>query len=154
MKKFYLTKAGLSKIKNEYEELKKLKAFKVKGESPRIFHSEEIDPEFLVFQEDMDLLDRRITELEQVLENNEQIKLPPKEKQNIVDIGATINIEIDKDKDQLTILGTLEADPSLGIISNECPVGKNLIGRRVGEEVMVSTNPKIVYKIKSISYKI
>jgi hypothetical protein len=41
-KKFYLTKEGLIKLKKEYETLKKLRLSKLKGESPRIFHSDDV----------------------------------------------------------------------------------------------------------------
>ena len=52
------------------------------------------------------------------------------------------------------IVGTLEANPSLGKISNESPVGKALLGRRVGDEVIISSPIKTVYKIKGIKYEI
>jgi len=55
-------------------------------------------------------------------------------------------------KDELTIVGTLEANPSLGKISNESPVGRALLGRRVGEEVVISSPAKVVYKIVKIGY--
>ncbi len=152
-KKFFLTKEGLSRIEKEYQELKKLKAFKTKGESPRIFHSEEVDPEFLAFQEDLELLDTRIMELEMVLKNVQMIAPPAKDKKDIVALGSTVVIEVDGQEDEFKIVGTLEANPAIGSISNECPVGKSLLGRKIGEEVIIGSDPKVVYKIKTIKHE-
>jgi transcription elongation factor GreA len=149
---FFLTKEGLKRFKDEYQELKRLKSFKVSGESPRIFHSEDINPEFLAYQEDLELLDARIMELEDILKNVQPITVPPKEKQGVVGLGAMITVEVDGQEDELEIVGTLEANPSLGRISNESPVGRNLVGRRVGDEVVVRSAAATTYKIKKIVY--
>jgi len=153
LKKFFLTKEGLSRIEQEYQELKKLKVFKTKGESPRIFHSEEVDPEFLAFQEDLELLDTRIMELEMVLKNVQMIVPPAKDKKDIVVLGAIVIVEVDGQEDEFKIVGTLEANPAAGSISNECPVGKSLLDRRVGDEVAIGSDPKVVYKIKAIKHE-
>jgi len=47
----------------------------------------------------------------------------------------------------------LEANPSLGKISNESPVGKTLFGHRVGDEILISSPIKTIYKIKKIKYR-
>ncbi len=153
-KKFYLTKKGLEKIKNEYQELKRLKLSKTKGEIPKIWHSEDLNPEYLAFQEDLGFLESRITELEYILKNFEIIKLPSKDKQNIINLGATVLVEVDGQTDEFTLVGSLEANPSIGKISNESPVGKALLGHRVGEEVIISSPIQTVYKIKKIKYQI
>lgn len=152
-KKFFLTKNGLSKIEREYQELLKLKVFKTRGESPQIFHSEEIDPEFLAFQEDLELLETRIVELEDVLKNAQIITPPVKDKQNMISLGATVVVEVDGQEDELRIVGTLEANPAAGNVSNECLAGKSLLGRKVGDEVIIGSDPKIVYKIKAVKYE-
>jgi len=151
-KKFYLTREGLNKIKKEYEVLKKSRISKSREEFPKIWHSEDIDPEYLSFQENLDFLESRIAELEYILKNAFLIKKPPKEKQNIVHLGARVTVEVNNQVDELEIVSSLEANPSLGRISNESPVGQALLGRRVGEEVVVSSPVKVVYKIKKIRY--
>lgn len=153
-KKFYLTKEGLEKIQKEYQGLKNLKFSKTRGEIPKIWHSEDINPEYLSFWEDLSFLETRITELENILKNAELIQPPPKEKQNVVNLGATILVEVDGQNDEFTIVGTLEANPALGKISNESPVGETLLGHRVGDEVIISSPIKTIYKIKKIKYKI
>ncbi len=153
-KKFYLTKEGLEKLKKEYKDLKELKLVKTKGESPKVLHSEDFNPEYLAFQEDLSFLQIRLAELENVLKNANIIRPPAKEKQNIVNLGATVLIEVDGQKDEFTLVGSLEANPSLGKISNESPVGRALLGHRVGENVVVSSPIQTTYKIKKIKYRI
>lgn len=151
-KKFYLTKEGLERIKKEYKTLRELKFAKIKGESPKVLHSEDLNPEYLSFQEDINFLELRIIELENIIKNAELIKLPRKEKQNIVDLGATILVEIDGQADEFTLVGFLEANPSIGKISNESPVGSALLGRKVGDAVVVSSPIQTTYKIKKVKY--
>lgn len=152
-KKFYLTKEGLERIKKEYKNLKNLKLSKTKGEIPKTWHSEDLNLEYLSFQEDLSFLETRIAELEHVLENAELIKPPPKDKQNIVNLGATVLVEVEGQTDEFVIVGTLEANPSVGKISNESPVGRALLGHKIGEEVVISSPIQTVYKIKKIKYQ-
>jgi transcription elongation factor GreA len=152
-KKFYLTKEGLERIKKEHQGLKDLKLAKTKGEIPRIWHSEDINPEYLSFREDLSFLETRIVELENILKNVELINPPPKERQNIIDLGARVIVKVDGQTDEFEIVGSLEANPSLGKISNESPVGKTLLGHQVGDEILISSPIKTIYKIKKIKYK-
>ena len=153
-KKFYLTKEGLERIKKEYKALKELKFAKTKGESPKVLNSEDLNPEYLAFQEDVNFLESRIIELENIIKNAELIKIPRKEKQNVIDLGATIWVEVDGQTDEFTLVGSLEANPSIGKISNESPVGKALLGHKVGENVIVSSPIQTTYRIKKIKYHI
>ena len=151
---YYLTQKGFKEIKKEHEILENLRSAKIKGEVPKIWESEDLNPEYISFQEDMDFLETRLAELENIIKNANIIKIPSRKEQNIVGLGATVTLEIDKkDIDELRIVGTLEANPSLGKISNESPVGKSLIGRRAGDEIVVSSPVETVYKIKKIRYE-
>jgi len=147
-------KEGLEKIKREYKDLKELKFLKTKGEMPKIWHSEDLNPEYLSFQEDLSFLETRIAELEYIFKNAELIKVPPKEKQNIINLGAQVIVRVDDQTDEFEIVGTLEANPAIGKISNESPVGKILLGHKVGDEVIVSSPIMTTYKIKKIKYNI
>lgn len=152
-KKFYLTKQGLEKLKKEYQGLKNLKISKTKGEVPKIWHSEDLNPEYLAFQEDLSFLEIRLAELEYTLKNAELIKPPSKEKQKVINLGARVLVEIDGQKDEFEIVGTLEANPAIGKISNESPVGRALLGHKVGDAVIVSSSIQTIYKIKKIKYQ-
>jgi len=152
-KKFYLTKKKLKELEQEYKSLVAFEKSKTIGEeAPRVLESEDLNPEFLSFQEDMSFLRSRITELENILNNNEIIKNPPEQNKDVIGLGAKVLVSADGNKDEFTIMGTLEANPSLGKISNESPVGKALIGHKVGEEIVVSSPVKTIYKIKKIKY--
>ena len=153
-KKFYLTKEGLTKIEKEFNDLKSLKLAKINGESPKILHSEDLNQEYLSFQEDLSFIESRLTELEYILKNFELIKAPPKNQRNMVGLGATVLVDVEGQKDEFTLVGSLEANPVSGKISNESPVGKALLGHKSGDAVVVSSPIRMVYKIKKINYKI
>ena len=151
-KKFYLTKEGLERIKREYENLKAFRLEKIKEKRPEILHSQDLNPEYFVFQQDLDQLEFRIAELEDILQNAQIIKAPPKKEQNTVHLGATVTLEEDDKINEFMIVGSLEANPSEGKISSESPVGKALLGKKAGEEVLITSPIKVVYKIKKIKY--
>lgn len=150
--KFYLTKKGLHRIQQEYQSLLGFKASKTKDEAPTMWHSEEVNPEYLIYQEDMSLLDARLAEYEHILKNAVLIQPPKKEHQNVIHIGATVKCEVDEKIDEFTIVGSLESNPSLGKISDESPVGKALMGKKNGEIVVVNSAVKVTYKIQQITY--
>ena len=153
---FYITKTKLQELKKEYEELLNFERVKSAGqETPKIFESEDINPEFISFQEDMSFLRSRIDEIKNILEHYELIKNPAKDSQRVVQVGAKVKVEIGHNgKDEFMIVGTLEANPALGKISNESPVGKALLGHSIGDEIVILSPIKMVYKIKDIKYQI
>jgi len=153
-KKYYLTKEGLVRLKAEQRHLMKLKTLKTRGELPQAWHSEDLNPEYLSFQEDITLLETRLFELDNTLKNYQLIKIPPKEKRNIINLGATVVVEVDGQKDEFQIVGSLEANPSTGKISNESPVGRAILGHKSGEEVLISSPVNVKYKIKKIKYRL
>ena len=153
-KKFYLTKHKLKELEREHESLVVFERSKKMGEeAPKVLESEDLNPEFISFQEDMVFLRSRIEELKNVLEHYELIKKPSKEKQIFVNLGAKVKIEVAGEKDEFIILGTLEANPNLGRISNESPVGKALLGHKVGDIITISSPIKTTYIIKNIKYE-
>lgn len=154
-KTFYITKAKLEEIKKEYNDLLAFEHRKATGEeAPKIFESEDLNPEFVSFQEDMGFLRSRIDELKNIIDHHELIKNPGREKAGIVGIGAKVKVDVDGKKDEFVIMGTLEANPALGKISNESPVGRALLGHKVGDEIVISSPVKTSYKIRGIKYEI
>ena len=154
-KTFYVTKEKLREVKQEHEKLVAFERKKTIGvEAPKIFESEDMNPEFVSYHEDMESLRLRIEELQNVMDNHQLIKNPPKAAQQVVGIGATVHVDDSGKKAEFTIMGTLEANPELGHISNESPVGKALMGHKVGDEIMVDSPEKTKYKIKHIKYEI
>lgn len=152
-KKFYLTKEGLGKIKKEYKHLKSLRLLKTKEKFPEVLQSEDLNSEYLSFQEDLSFLEARIVELENIFKNVELIKIPPKNKQNIVSLGATVTLkESDGKINEFMIVGTLEANPGQGKISSDSPVGRTLLGHKIGDEVVITSPIRVSYRIKKIKY--
>ena len=113
-----------------------------------------MNPEFISFQEDMDSLRSRISFLEDVFENHKIIKKPTKDQLSFVNIGAKVKLESSGKNDEFTLVGTLEANPDLNKISNESPVGKAILGCKVGDEVVIDSPEKMKYKIKGIKYEV
>lgn len=152
---FYITKEKFQELKKEYEELLSFEHKKsINQEAPKILESEDLNPEFVSFQEDVGFLRARIDELKNILDHHELIKNPAKDKQGVVGVGAKVKIDVDGQKDEFILVGTLEANPALGKISNESPVGRALLGHKAGDEIVVNSPVKITYKIKSIKYEI
>jgi transcription elongation factor GreA len=151
--KIYLTKEGLKRFQQEFKALKEAKTLKAKNEVPPSAPFQGIDSEYFTFQEDLDLLESRIEELENVLKNYVLIALPSKSKREIVFLGATVEVEVDGQKDEFTIVGSLEANPMLGRISDESPAGRALLGCRKGDEAKVHSSITTVYKITKVIYK-
>jgi len=65
-----------------------------------------------------------------------------------VGLGAKVFVDINGRPNEFTIVGTLEADPSLGKISDESPVGKILLGKKVGDQIKLPAPENTIYKIK------
>ena len=75
--------------------------------------------------------------------------------ESVVSVGLKVRVKDmeDKEEDEYVIVGATEADPFAGKISNESPVGKALLGHKVGETVPVEVQEGLIvkYKILSIS---
>jgi len=148
---FYLTRVGLKKVQLQYKELQKTKKEKIRNNADN-FHSQEIESDYLVFHENIELLKSRIQELRRILDNYQIIKRPPPKERILIKLGATVIVEVENQLDEFQIVGSLEADPAAGAISHQSPVGKSLLGHRVGDKVKVSSAITTVYLIKKIEY--
>lgn len=154
-KVFYVTEEKLKELQKEYDELVKSERQTIMGhETPKMLESEDINPEFISFQEKIESARSRIDELKNILENHQIIGNSKKSKAAFVDVGATVKVDAGGKENKFTIVGTLEANPNEGRISNESPLGSALIGRQIGDEVVVPANGSLKYKIKDISYEI
>jgi transcription elongation factor GreA len=82
-------------------------------------------------------LEGQILELEQLLAT---AKIIDEVRTDVVSLGSVVHLSTSDDREyRYTIVGAYEAQPSAGRISNESPVGKSLLGHKVGDCVMVST---------------
>lgn len=149
-KPIYFTKKGLQKLKQEYENLVSSARKTVAQKIQEIREDGEIDEntEFSAALEEQGKIERRITELKEILTKAKVIE-PPREK-SAVTVGATVVVEVEGERDEFTIVGSVEADPAKGLISNESPVGRALLGTGVNETVVVSSAIKTTYKVLAI----
>ncbi|MEK7087406.1 MAG: GreA/GreB family elongation factor, partial [Patescibacteria group bacterium] len=87
--------------------------------------------------------------LEELLKNAVLIKTPSVE--NIVSIGSTIEVKSGNNTEIFKIVGSAEAKPQEGKISNESPLGRSFLNKKLGDEFDVKTPGGIVkYKIIKI----
>lgn len=91
----------------------------------------------------------RIQELKQLM--NEAIIVSKKKKCDSVDVGCEVIVKNKNEKREFSIVGSEEADPAQGKISNESPLGRAFLNKKEGDEVKVQT-PKgqVVYKILQV----
>jgi len=94
-------------------------------------------------------VEARIKELEYMLEN---AKIIEKASGDTVTVGTTVTIEYvdDEDEEVYQIVGSLEADPFENKISNESPIGKAIMNKKVGDIISVES-PTGSYEIKIVS---
>ena len=138
----YLTPEGLKKIKDEVEYLTTTRRREV-AQMIAEAKSEGDISENAGYDEAktaQGFLEGRIRELEHLLKNA-QVIAETKENKNTVTLGRTVIVrEVGTDLDEeYTIVGPPEANPAEGRISNESPMGKALIGKKVGQVVKVTS---------------
>jgi transcription elongation factor GreA len=150
-KKFILTREGLFHLREEYEDLVKIKKPQVtkRIQRAREFGDLSENSEYDAAKEEQSLLEVRIAQLEEILARAQIIKPIPRT--DFVVIGSTIVVEVDNQVESFTIVGTVEANPAQKKISNESPVGAAMLGAKVGEVVEVVTPiVRAKYKILEI----
>lgn len=150
-KKFYLTKEGLEKIKSEYEALKEIQKNEFE-EAPSMLEGDALNPDYSFYKENLEGLTRRLEELENIIKSYVLIRKPSKNDQDKVCIGASVILKNGSSKEEeYKIVGTLEANPFEGKISNESPIGKAFLGKQIGEKVNIDGRNN--YKILRIQYE-
>jgi transcription elongation factor GreA len=92
----------------------------------------------------------RIEELEATLRS--AVLIADDQKASVVQVGSTVEIEMNGKSQKLQIVGSNEADPMNGLISNASPLGQALLGKKAGEEcVVLAPKGEMPCKILKIS---
>ena len=154
VKKNVITYEGLKKYEEELEDLKvrRRKEVAQKIKEARELGDLSENAEYDAAKDEQRDIETRIEELEKILKN---VEVVDEEEVDLgrVNIGCNVklrDIEFKEDLDY-KIVGSSEADSLNGKISNESPVGKALIGAKVGDTVKVETQMGIVkYKVLAI----
>ena len=136
----YLTAEGFANVKSELEELRTLRRQVV---ADRIQKAKEIggtvdNASYDEAKNEQAFIEGRIRTLDNLI-NNAVLISGKKGPSDVVHIGSKVIVLNQKGrKDKYTIIGSAEADPAQGRISNVSPIGKALLGKRVGDVAEVS----------------
>lgn len=153
-KSIQLTREGLEKLKGELEFLKTSGREDIaeKIRVARGYGDLSENSEYDEAKNEQAKIEARIVELEKMLENVTIIEEDVDT--DVVTIGVTVTVLDVEFEEELTykVVGSAEADPMHGLISDDSPVGKALLGSKVGEEVTAEAPVgELKFKIISIS---
>lgn len=141
-KVYPMTKEGKLKLEQELENLKTVKRKEVveRIKIARSFGDLSENSEYDSAKEEQAFVEGRITTLENMIRNAKIIEESELDS-DTVSLGKTVTfVELpDGDEETYSIVGSAEADPFEGKISNDSPIAKSLIGKSVGDEVTVQT---------------
>jgi len=151
--KVYLTQEGLEKLQKELKNLvnvrkpqvvERLATTRVPGELVE-------NNDYNQAKQDLAFVEGRISELEEILARAEVIKKNHSGDHRRVGLGCQIEVEVNGRNNVFHLVGEWEADPLNQKISYESPLGKALLGKKVGEKVEVEAPAgKLVYTILAI----
>lgn len=151
-KQFHLTQEGINELKTELDELiakrgEVADAIKTAREQGDLSEN----AEYHAAKDEQQVMEARITEIEYILANVEVIAKPKGD--GAVQLGSSVELKGENGKTKkFQVVGTVEADPLEGKISDESPIGKALLGKKLGEEVEIVTPVETAtYKISAIS---
>lgn len=152
MKKlFRLTKSGVVELQDELDTLiAKRPAIADAIKTARELGDLAENAEYQSARAEQDRNEARISEIENILQNTEIIKKPRGDSK--VQLGSIVKLRADGKTKEFQVVGTVEADPLSGKISDESPIGQALLGEKVGGKVEITTpTDTTTYKIVDIS---
>lgn len=151
MKKVYnITAEGKKELEKELETLKGRRGeIAEKIAEARDYGDLSENAEYDAAREEQGVVETRIAEIEEILQNAEIIAGGSKGK---VGLGSVVELKSSKKTVEYALVGPVEADPLNGKISNESPIGMALEGKKVGETATITT-PKGETEYEIISIK-
>lgn len=150
-KDFLLTSEGITKLQDELHDLVSVQRVKI---AQRLKEAKEYGDlsENIEWDDAKDrqaFMEGRISEIENILKHAQVIETP--KKGGSVSLGSTVHLELEDGVQKFTIVGSTEANPEQGKISNESPIGKALLGKKHGDTIEVDVpTGTLTYKIKHI----
>ncbi|MCC2632046.1 MAG: greA [Patescibacteria group bacterium] len=153
MKDIFLTKEGIQKLQNELKNLIEVdrKDIIKKIKETREYGDLSENAEYDAARTQQSMIEGRIEELEALLRKARVIE--KKSGAGKVGMGDKVEVEIDGDKMNFSLVGSAESDPAEGLISIESPLGQALLGSKVSDTVKVSIpdGGTVDYKIIAIN---
>ncbi len=151
-KTFSMTKTGVDELKTEVKDLiSQRKAVSDRIKTAREFGDLSENAEYTVARQEQERNENRISEIDNILQNLKLI-VAPKNNSN-VGLGSVVKLKSNDGKTkEFQVVGTVEADPLNGKISDESPIGQIIIGKKEGDEIEISTpSESTTFKIVNIS---
>lgn len=152
----FLTPEGLKKLEEELEYLKNVRRAEVAKRLHDAMEEGEVEenPEYEDAKNEQAFVEGRIMTIENILANAVLIESKGPSSEIRMGSKVTITDSTTGDKDHYVIVGSAEADPASGRISNESPIGKALLGHKIHDDIMVQTpDGPIKYKVSHVSNK-
>lgn len=152
MSEKYLTPEGAAKIKAELKALVEVKRPEIAQRLREAIQMGDLseNADYIMAKEDQAFLEGRILELQELLSSATIIK-DEGHSTSVVGMGNKVTVQEGGSSPEVyTLVGAKEADPRSGRISNESPIGRVLLGKRVGDIVKVET-PAGAIKLKIVS---
>jgi len=149
--KKYITEKGLKKLRKEYEELKGKKKIEAidRVQKARLMGDLSENSEYQAAREELAAIEGRMKELETILDEVEVITNQPDK--NSVQIGHKVKVKKDGKTILFEIVGEYENDPERNKISYQSPIGKSLLGKKVGELIEIKVPAGVItYEIEEI----
>jgi len=149
-KQFQLTKQGIKELEAELEELKSRRTgIAEKLQIARDYGDLSENAEYHSARDEQSALEVRVKEIEHILLNANVISGRRSSK---VSLGSKVVLKNRSNEQSYILVGSVEANPLEGKISDQSPIGQALVGKEVGEDVEITLPAgPIVYKVKSIS---
>lgn len=151
-KEYLLTKEGVQELEQEHAELVGQRSdLAERIKTAREFGDLSENAEYSAARQEQERAESRIAEIENILQNVKIISKPKGDSK--VQIGSHVKLKGETSgTKEFQVVGTVEADPLNGKISDESPIGQALLGKKEGEEVEITTPAETsVYKIVDIS---
>lgn len=148
-KQYQITADGKRELEAELEQLKGRRGeIAEKIAAARDYGDLSENAEYDAAREEQGLVETRVAEIEDILTSAEIIKANRK---STVGVGSKVELKSGAKTVAYHVVGPVEANPVEGKISDESPIGRALMGRKVGDKVVVST-PKgdITYEIVAV----
>jgi transcription elongation factor GreA len=152
MKKlFRLTQTGVDELKNEVITLIAKRSDIAEAiKTARELGDLAENAEYQAARAEQERNESRISEIENILQNVEVIKAPSGAVK--VQLGSKVRIKNETVTKEFQVVGTVEADPLNGKISDDSPIGQALIGKKVSEQIEIKTPVETAtYQIVAIS---
>ena len=147
-----MTPLGYRQLVDELEQLEKTKRPEAieRLSKARDFGDLSENAEYHSAKDDLSALEGRIEELKDILTRVIVVDIA-KSSEGSVGLGSEVHIEVNGSLHEFTIVGEWEADPAAKKISHESPLGKALMGKKVGDNVEVEApSGTITYIIKEV----